>query len=609
MSENKPQEDTHRGTEGSEQSQARPAQEPHMGTDGSTPSSKDDAHLGRIIAQRYRIIERIGKGGMGSVYRAEHTNTGKMLAVKLLKVELSRDLKLIARFRREAVAASRLNHENCVSVYDFGQDDLGNFFIVMEYIDGAGLTAVLREKGQLQQETIAYIAIQLLGALDTAHSSGVLHRDIKPQNIMLTEVAGAKDIVKVVDFGIAKIVTNNQADRVALTVPGTVFGTPEYMPPEQARGDALDVRADLYSVGVVLWHLLLGRSPFRGKTIRDTFMNVFSGEVAYPESKSGDVEYEASFLAVIRKSFCKLPEDRYPDAGAFLHALQPYSQRAGPIDPFPQEVSVSGFATDGTASETLVSQSWVANQPSENLEAAYNGAERTETEDGEMPAMSDSLDDKIPPTKNKDWVALEPITNGDAQVAVLSQLETTVDGIGQRSRSFKAGGGIPVIIAFACIAAVYLWVSREASVHTSSSAVSRTAVKISAQSEDLPNLATGNRVKTKTTMTAEPLAGTNGSSDASNFGRDKISQSLLAAKAAFSNGERQKALRLFQSVLELDKNSIDAHKGIVIIALQKMDYEMALPHLELLVQNGGAYEAQFSRFLELARQKAADSKE
>jgi serine/threonine-protein kinase len=289
----------------------------------------------RVIASRYRLVKVVGKGGMGSVYDARHVQTQKRVAVKLLAPHLSRDMKLVARFRREAMAASRLSHPNCVQVLDFGEED-GTFYIIMEFIDGRGLAQELRKSGPMDAERVARIGVQLLSALDAAHDSSILHRDLKPQNVMLTDLPGRKDLVKVVDFGIAKFIENSPEDQVALTVPGTIFGTPEYMSPEQARGEQLDARSDLYSASTVLWHMLLGRSPFRGKTVRDTLSNVFHTDPARPSLERPLAKIPPMFEEALLVAMNKDRDQRFKSARAFLEAIRQYAPGADAYDSPPK---------------------------------------------------------------------------------------------------------------------------------------------------------------------------------------------------------------------------------------------------------------------------------
>jgi len=290
-------------------------------------TDRPEARIGAVLAGRYTLTRVLGTGGMGAVYEANHSTTGKKVAIKLLAPQLSRDLKLVARFRREAMAASRLDHENCVHVDDFGEDKDGTFYIAMELVTGRGLGDELRATGPMPAARVARIGVQLFKALDAAHVGGVLHRDLKPQNVMLAHKAGRSDIVKVVDFGIAKITTNEPGD-IALTVPGTIFGTPEYMSPEQARGETLDARSDLYSASVVLWHMLLGRSPFRGTSVRDTLIKVFAEDAPSPLAERPGLALPAGFEAVLRRGLMKNRDERWPDAATYAEALLPFTEGA-----------------------------------------------------------------------------------------------------------------------------------------------------------------------------------------------------------------------------------------------------------------------------------------
>ena len=312
-----------------------------------------DPYLGRVIAQRYRLARCVGRGGMGAVYEATHVQTEKRVAVKILAPRLSRDLKLITRFRREAMAASRLDHESCVAVYDFGEDTDGTFYITMEYVDGTGLGQDIKRHGPMSAERCVHVGIQLLSALDAAHASGILHRDLKPQNIMLTRLAGRDDVVKVVDFGIAKFIDNTPEDQVALTIPGTIFGTPEYMSPEQARGETLDARSDVYSAAVVLWHCLLGRSPFRGKTVRETLTKVFSDEPPSPTAERPGVDIPTALTDALLAALIKDRAKRTQDAATFLAELQRLSTKSAPLSAPPQYAPTPGILPDGSAPETL----------------------------------------------------------------------------------------------------------------------------------------------------------------------------------------------------------------------------------------------------------------
>ncbi len=207
-----------------------------------------DPFIGTVVGERYRIVSRIGVGGMGAVYRAEHTMMRRDLAIKVLLPELSGKEEFARRFEREAESASRLAHPNIITVTDFGRTAEGSLFLAMEFLAGTSLSAAIAG-GPMTLERALAIERQILRGLDHAHAAGVVHRDLKPENIMLVERDGQRDVVKILDFGIAKV-TEPQSGGQALTQAGVIFGTPEYLSPEQALGEAVDARADIYAAGV-----------------------------------------------------------------------------------------------------------------------------------------------------------------------------------------------------------------------------------------------------------------------------------------------------------------------------------------------------------------------
>ncbi len=218
-----------------------------------------DPLIGRIIGTNFRVLKLIGTGAMGHVYQAEQMSLGKMVALKLLRSELMEDERLMKRFELEARNASSLNHPNSIQIIDFGRDQ-GLLYIAMELLQGVDLGQLILREGPLSLARIGRIMDQVLGALDEAHAQGIVHRDLKPSNIMLASRRGDPDFVKVCDFGIAKAQTSREG--AGLTMKGLVCGTPEYMSPEQARGDEVDGRSDLYAVGVILYQLVTGELPF-----------------------------------------------------------------------------------------------------------------------------------------------------------------------------------------------------------------------------------------------------------------------------------------------------------------------------------------------------------
>ncbi|MEO8900652.1 MAG: serine/threonine-protein kinase [Polyangiaceae bacterium] len=233
-----------------------------MSTRDESPPERDPL-LGTILAGRYRIEELVGAGGMGAVYRAEHVHMRKAVAVKVLHREMTAFPEVVARFEREAVAGGRIEHPNVVAASDFGKLEDGSFYLVLEFVEGQSLAKLVGKAGPLSPLRALRIARQIVAALQAAHGAGIVHRDLKPDNVMLIDKDEDADFVKVLDFGIAKIKVEENTEQQVLTQIGTVFGTPEYMSPEQARGELVDARADLYTVGVILYEMLSGVSPFK----------------------------------------------------------------------------------------------------------------------------------------------------------------------------------------------------------------------------------------------------------------------------------------------------------------------------------------------------------
>jgi serine/threonine-protein kinase len=279
-----------------------------------------DPFIGTVVGERYRIVNRIGVGGMGAVYRAEHTMMRRDLAIKVLLPELSGKEEFARRFEREAESASRLAHPNIITVTDFGRTGDGSLFLAMEFLAGTSLSAAIAA-GPMSVERALAIERQILRALDHAHAAGVVHRDLKPDNIMLVERDGQRDVVKILDFGIAKV-TEPQSGGQALTQAGVIFGTPEYLSPEQALGEAVDARADIYAAGVILFEMLAGRRPFES----EDKVKIISMHLAHAPPRIRDVNpavqpplpLEQAILQAMEKS----RDNRFATAAAFLQALE-----------------------------------------------------------------------------------------------------------------------------------------------------------------------------------------------------------------------------------------------------------------------------------------------
>ena len=305
-----------------------------------SPSSglgpESDPFLGTTIAGKYAVEARLGRGAMGAVYRARHLALDKSVAIKILHRELAVEPTFVARFRREAKAASRLDHPNSIRVFDFGEEANGVLYLAMEYVDGPDLYRFAAEFGPLSPAAIVELLSQVLSVLSVAHSIGVLHRDLKPENIMIIRTQGddgqPADFVKVCDFGIAKILGPPEKEGAPespgrRTTAGMVVGTPEYMSPEQARGLPLDGRSDLYSTGVILYELLAGRVPFEGAGPLDVVLQHLSDDPVPPSSRAAGVDpkLEAICLTAMQKQ----PVDRFQNAREMRDALRGALREAG----------------------------------------------------------------------------------------------------------------------------------------------------------------------------------------------------------------------------------------------------------------------------------------
>ncbi|MGB8332285.1 MAG: protein kinase [Polyangiales bacterium] len=287
------------------------------------PVNPDDPLVGTVLAGRYVVRKRIGEGGMGLVYEGLHRDIDKRVAIKILRDDLSKRPEVVARFRQEAKSASRIGHENIVDVSDFGETTRGASYFVMEFLDGQDLATVLGRECTISAERACAIILQCCRALSVTHAKGIVHRDIKPENIFLIKRDGVDDFVKIVDFGIAKMsdIETDGAPGRKLTKTGMIFGTPEYMSPEQAAGKALDHRVDVYALGIILYECLAGRVPFEG----DTFMGVLTQHMFADVPPILDLNPNAKLSheldLVIRKALAKSPDDRYQDADELAEAI------------------------------------------------------------------------------------------------------------------------------------------------------------------------------------------------------------------------------------------------------------------------------------------------
>src|SRR4051794_4820444 len=266
--------------------------------------------VGELIAGRYELEELVGKGGMSTVYRAKDRLLERTVAIKLLHEHFSRDEDYVERFRREARAAAQLSHPNIVTVIDRGED-AGRQFIVFEYIDGQNLKQLVEDKGQLPVRTALELGVEIGRALAFAHESGLVHRDVKPQNVLL----GNGD-VKVTDFGIARSADVQQG----LTQTGTVLGTSDYIAPEQASGQPVSALSDVYSLGVVVYELLAGEPPYSGDNFVAVAMRHVNDPVPSVIAARPDVPLRLD--AALRRAMAKDPADRFQSMSEFVNELE-----------------------------------------------------------------------------------------------------------------------------------------------------------------------------------------------------------------------------------------------------------------------------------------------
>jgi len=274
-----------------------------------------DPRIGQVVAGRFKIEELIGQGGMGKVFRARHLALDRNVCLKMLKPSVLEDPTVIGRFEREAMAASRLNHPNSIQVLDFGRNEAdGALYLAMEYVQGKDLRAVLREEWPLPEKRLCHIMAQVLAALGEAHAHNVIHRDLKPENIMVEQRRNQPDFVRVLDFGIARIL---DSDLPRLTKADVVCGTPQYMAPEQATGGQLDARCDLYAVGIIFYQMVTGQVPFDGPSSMDVLTRQVQEAPVPPRKRQPKALISAGLESLILRVLSKDPARRPQSAEEF----------------------------------------------------------------------------------------------------------------------------------------------------------------------------------------------------------------------------------------------------------------------------------------------------
>jgi serine/threonine-protein kinase len=328
------------------------------GEGGREPSKPPpDPLIGRTIEGRYSVESVLGEGGMGIVYKARHTVLNKLLAVKVLRAEVSKDGEIMMRFRQEAQSASEIGNEHIIDITDFGTLPNGSTYFVMEYLNGVSLTKGLEQSRPFPSNRTIHIAKQLCRALGAAHERGIVHRDLKPDNIYLVPRGGDRDFVKVLDFGIAKV----GGASTKLTKAGQVFGTPHYMSPEQCAGSAVDNRTDIYALGVILYEMASGRVPFDADNLMGILTKHLYEQPIPPHTLPPPIDVPPALEAVIMKCLSKTAEARYQNMQEMYEDLERLEQGQTPqavMDAVnrasgPQGVGSVGTLRDATGRSAL----------------------------------------------------------------------------------------------------------------------------------------------------------------------------------------------------------------------------------------------------------------
>ncbi len=312
-------------------------------------ASGRDPMLGRTVAGRFIVMSRLGTGSMGAVYRAWQNTVGRWVALKIMRYDRVAEVEARARFEREARAMSQLVSPHTVTIYDFGSAEDGSVFLAMELLEGESLGSRMQRVGRMAPSQAVRFARDALTSLAEAHAKGIIHRDLKPDNLFLTCVPDAagtpsREICKLLDFGIAKMVREEQAMGVLETQAGTVFGTPRYMSPEQAQGKPLDPRSDLYSLGVLLYQMVTGVPPFDDEDAVVVMARHIKAKPRAPREAAPDAGIPAQLERVIVRALAKDPGDRPESAEAFIRALDVAERYFSEDFPYPSVVTSGNLA-------------------------------------------------------------------------------------------------------------------------------------------------------------------------------------------------------------------------------------------------------------------------
>jgi serine/threonine-protein kinase len=277
--------------------------------------------VGKTIAGRYRIVAKLGEGGMGAVYRGEQMSLKRAVAVKLLRPELSTNQMILQRFNAEAQAVAKLSHPNTVNIYDFGQDTDGSLFIAMEFIEGRSLREAVQREGPFPPSRALQIATQVAASLSDAHAHNIVHRDLKPDNVMLQDRGKHKDVVRVLDFGIAKLRDDSRATQAAMTQAGDMLGTPQYMAPEQIKGEPIDGRTDVYALGCMIYEMVTARLPFEAPTVMAMLSKHLMEMPPPPSQRRPELRLPPAIDQLVMSALAKEPRHRPPTMDAYAEMV------------------------------------------------------------------------------------------------------------------------------------------------------------------------------------------------------------------------------------------------------------------------------------------------
>jgi len=296
-------------------------------------NNEEDPILNTVVAGRYEVYAKLGEGGMGAVYAARQAPLGRTVALKVLLRALSEDPIAVKRFEKEALAISRLAHPNTVTIFDFGRTEKGLMYIAMEFMEGRTLRQAIEVEAPIEARRAVRILAQMVRALSEAHQRGVIHRDLKPDNIMLVPTAGEPDFVKVLDFGVAKLRAGKGMDVKTLTQGDVIFGTPRYMSPEQVNGVMDDARSDLYALGAIAYEMLSGTAVFDGDSAMKILMAHLQQQPRPFAELPKPIQVPAPLEALVMRLLDKVPDDRYQSCDDLLVALDELPRVGGGLRP------------------------------------------------------------------------------------------------------------------------------------------------------------------------------------------------------------------------------------------------------------------------------------